>query len=460
MSRLDTVLDRSLVGAVREREDARFLAERAKSLDLLERGRRSMPHGVPMAWMNDLYDHPPVFIDHGEGAHFTDVDGHRYLDMNLADTSMFCGYAPEPVVEAVERQTRRGSQFLLPTEDALWVAEELGRRWPLPAWQFTLSASLANAEAIRLARAATGRDFVLVFDGKYLGHTDEELVALDADGRPCPQFLGLTEGAARKTRIVQFNDVGALEEALADGEVACVVTEPAITDLGVIQPEPGFHEALRHATRETGTLLVLDETHTLICGWGGLVGEWALRPDIVTLGKSIAGGIPIGAYGMTSELAEVLDRPATRSEAEPGTVDQVATGGTFFANALSLAASRAALEHLLTKKAYERARALGAQLADGIEGVFRAAELPWSVQRLFTRSGYTFADSLPANAVEARAALDPELGALIRIHLANRGIWEAGWWAGPAVSIAAVEADIREYVQTLAELTEELTGSR
>jgi glutamate-1-semialdehyde 2,1-aminomutase len=237
------------------------------------------------------------------------------------------------------------------------------------------------------------------------------------------------------------------------------VTEPAITDLGVIQPEPGFHEALRQATRETGTLLVLDETHTLICGCGGLVGEWALQPDIVTLGKSIAGGIPIGTYGMTSELAEVLDRPATRSEAEPGTVDQIATGGTFFANAVSLAASRAALEHLLTKKAYERARALGAQLAEGIEDVFRAAGLPWSVQRLLTRSGYTFADSLPTNAVEARAALDPELGALIRIYLANRGIWEAGWWAGPAVSIAAVQADIGQYLQTLSELTAELTGS-
>lgn len=417
-----------------------------------------MPHGVPMAWMSELYDHPAVFVDHGEGAHFVDVDGHRYLDMNLADTSMFCGYAPEPVVDAVTQQMRRGSQFLLPTDDALWAAEELARRWGVPAWQFTLSASAANAEAIRLARAATDRDVVLMFDGKYLGHSAEVLVALDAEGRTCPQYLGLTDGAAQTTRIVPFNDIAATEEALADGNVACVVTEPALTDLGVIQPGPGFHDALRQATRKAGTLLVLDETHTLICGRSGLVGEWGLEPDIVTLGKSIAGGIPIGAYGMTADLAAVLERPATVSEANMGTVDQVATGGTLFANAVSLAACRAALEHVLKEGAYERVRALGSQLADGIETIIHAFDLPWSVQRLFSRSGYTFASSLPTNAVEARAAFDPDLGALIRLYLANRGIWEAGWWAGPAVSLAADEADIGDYLSALRDFIGQLTN--
>lgn len=444
-----SAIDRSHIRRLKEREDARFVAERPRSVELLERGRRSMPRGVPMSWHSTSFDHPPIFVAEGTGAYFTDVDGHRYLDTNIADISMFCGYAPEPVVEAVSRRVGAGTQFLLPTEDAIWVAEELARRWRMPHWQFTLSATQANTEVIRLARAATDRDKVLVFDGKYHGHLDDTLVALE-DGRLRPEEEGLPASVTDHTRVIQFNDAAALEQALAPGNVACVLTEPAMTNNhGLILPEPGFHEALREATRRTGTLLALDETHTLVGGPGGLTLEWSLEPDIVSLGKSIAGGIPIGAYGMTHELSRAM---TGRDERE----DTVATGGTLFGNALTMAAARAALGEVLTDEAYRRTASLGERLADGIEDAVRRAGLAWSVPRLFARSGYAFAPELPRNAVEARANADPELLRLLRVYLANRGVWEAIEGAGPTVSVPATAEDVDLYVRVFGGLTEEL----
>lgn len=440
-------VDRERVRALRVREDARFLDERPRSRELLERARASMPNGVPMSWMATLYDHPVVFVKEGHGARFTDVDGHSYLDMNIADTSVFCGYAPPPLVQAVTRQIGRGAQFLLPNEDAPWVAEELGRRFGLSRWQFTLSATGANTEAVRVARAKTRREGVLTFDGKYLGHADELLTSLDR-GAVVPEYLGLAASSAANARMIQFNDLQALEEALAGREIACVVTEAAQTDLGVILPDPGFHDALRDLTRAAGTLLVIDETHTLICGPGGLTREWGLAPDLVTMGKSIGGGVAIGAYGMTEEVAAVLepsDDTAALGDAG-GPLPEVAVGGTLYGNALSMAATRATLEHVLTKGAYARAVELGKTLADGIAAAISDAALPWTAQRLFTRSGYTFAPELPATAIEARAATDPELTGLIRVAMANRGVWEAGDWAGPAVSVATVDADVDFYL--------------
>ena len=324
-----------------------------------------MPYGVPMSWMASLWDHPPIFVAEGRGATFADVDGHTYLDFHIADTSAFCGHAPEPVTRAVAEQAARGAQFQLPTEDALWVAAELARRWGLPRWQFTLSATTANVEAIRLARHATGRDTVLMFDGKYHGHGDDTLVILEGD-RSAPEYLGLPAHASRRARIVQFNDLDALARALEPEDVACVLAEPAMTNLTIVMPDAGFHDELRRLTRETGTLLVLDETHTLVCGPGGLVERWGLEPDMVTIGKSIGGGIPVGAYGMTAELAERFEVDEEQFPASGDFVPELATGGTLFANPLSLAASRAALGEVLTDDAYERtpcARSAGSRTA-------------------------------------------------------------------------------------------------
>ena len=313
-------IDRRTLKAVKSREDAAFAQARPRSLALWERAKPVMPNGVPMSWLRTSYDHPPLFVDEGHGARFRDVDGHEYADFNIADMSVFAGHAPEPVVEAVARRAAMGTQFMLPNEDGIWVAEELARRYGLPKWQFTLSATHANTEAIRVARVATGRDKVLFFDGKYHGHFDEAMIEL-ADGRLVPEEAGLPDDATTRTAIVQWNDVEALRAALASREIAIVITEPVMTNnVGLLLPQEGFHEQLRAITRETGTLLAYDETHTQVVGPGGLTRSVGAEPDVVTIGKSLAGGVPLGAYGMTESVAEVLERPgrARRREGHGG----------------------------------------------------------------------------------------------------------------------------------------------
>jgi glutamate-1-semialdehyde aminotransferase len=433
-----------------QRELARFAREHPRCLQLRERARSSMPHGVPMQWMAASFAHP-VWVVEGHGAHFTCADGRDFLDTNVGDKSTFCGFDPEPVVRAVQARVAAGPQFMLPTEDAIVVAEELGRRWGLPSWQFTLSASQANTEALRLARHATGRDRVLMFTGDYAGHVDEFFVPYAADGRLA--FSGLSERVGRDVGVVQFNDVAALARELATGSYACVLTEPALTNSGVVLPEPGFHDALRRLTREHGTLLILDETHTLICGPAGLVGRWSLEPDAVTAGKAIGGGIPLGAYGMTRELAAAFECEATVDGREA----ELATGGTLFGNALSMAAARAALLEVLTDEVYERTAALGARLADGIEAAIAEAGLPWVVQRLYARSGLSFCGRLPRSAGEWDADEQPALNALLRLYLADRGVWEAIETAGPAMSVAATEDDVALYLGVFREFVDKLT---
>jgi glutamate-1-semialdehyde aminotransferase len=351
---------------------------------------------------------------------------------------------------------RTGSQFLMPTEDAIEVAEELGRRWGLPKWQFTLSATAANTEAIRLSRHATGRPAIVTFDGKYHGHADELLVALEK-GRTVPELGGLPPGVETHVRVVPYNDLDAVARALEPGDVACLLAEPALTNVGVVMPDEGFHAALRTLTRDAGTVLVVDETHTLICGRGGLVRRWGLEPDVVVLGKSIGGGVAIGAYGATEEIASRLR--AVDEYRGPGVgEDEVATGGTLFGNPLQLAAARAALTEVLTDDAYERTARLGARLSDGIETVARSAGLPWIAHRLFPRAGYAFDGVLSRTGAAARAAHESELWRVLRLWMANRGVWEAMEWAGPAVSVAATDADVDRYLDVLEGLVGELTA--
>ena len=436
------------IAELTDREEARFLAAGPRSAALLARARQHMPQGVPMGWMALLHGHPPIFVERGEGAYFTDVDGRRFLDMNQADLSINCGYAPPAVAAAVAQRMARGSQFMLPTEDAIWCAEELARRWRLPYWQFTLSASGANAEIIRLARHATGRSRLLFFDGKYHGHIEDSLVVL-RDGVPAPEMAGLAGTAAAQARIVPFNDLDAAERALAPGDVALTFVEPALTNVGVVLPEPGFHAGLRALTRKHGTLLALDETHTQIASPGGLHGAWQLDCDAVGLGKTIGGGIAIGAYGMSESLAKHLIDPPTMPGAPAESVGGVATGGTLYGNALAMAACRATLEAVLTPEGFERTSSLGTRLADGIEAIFGAAGLAWRAQRLMSRSGFTFASRLPRNAAEARALARPDLYRLLRLHMANRGVWESVATAGPTVSFPMTAADVDFYLDRL-----------
>jgi glutamate-1-semialdehyde 2,1-aminomutase len=396
-----------------------------------------------MAWMAQDNDQP-VYIDHGQGPGFTDIDGFTYLDFNASDMAMFCGHANPAIVASVQAQVARSTQFLLPTPDSVEVAEELARRYPVPQWQFTLSATQANTEAIRLARAVTEREVIVLFQGHYHGHFEEGLVDL-ADGQASPVQRGLSKGVTGRVRIAQFNDPGTLAAALEPGDVALVLTEPAMTNnLHLLLPEPGWHQALRGLTRQHGTLLALDETHTHVVGPGGATAMWNLHPDVVTIGKAVAGGLPMGAYGVTAELGEHLD--AARN---------LATGGTLFGNPLSAAAAKAALTQVLVPAAYAHATALGGQLADGIDDAIKAAGLPWTVIRLGPRSGQWYGP-MPRTGAQAHALTDGTLTRLIRIWLANRGIWDALPGAGPTVPVPATPGDLTRYLEAYSGLLAQL----
>jgi glutamate-1-semialdehyde 2,1-aminomutase len=445
-------IDPARVEVIKRREDEAFAAARPRGRALWEQGRSVMPNGVPMSWLRTSYDHLPLFAAGAAGGRFADVDGHEYADFNIADMSMFTGYGHPAVVEAVSRQVAAGAQFLLPTEDSVWVAAELGRRYGLPLWQFTLAATSANTEVIRIARTHTGRAGVMMFDGKYHGHLDEALVEL-SDGVVVAEESGLPPGVTERTMLVPFNDLDALERALGSGQTAVLITEPALTNnVGLMMPDEGFHKALRDLTRSTGTLLAYDETHTQVVGAGGLTAKWGLDPDFVVVGKSIAAGIPMGAYGMTPEVASVVVRDDGRDDDKA----QVAVGGTLFGNALSMAAARATLSEVLTDDAYAHSQRLGAQLADGLETVVGRAGLGWTVHRFWPRSGLTFDPAPARNAVEALRSFDVPLRRLMRVYLANRGVWDAIVGAGPTCSIAATDADVDRYLLAFAELIDEI----
>ncbi len=447
-------IDHALVRELKNREDARFRETHPRSIALRKRARASMPNGVPMAWHMSSYHDLAPWVGEGLGARFTDVDGITYGDFNIADMSMFCGYAPEPLVRAVSERIARGNQFLLPTEDAIVVSEELARRYGLPKWQYTLSASQANTEVIRVARVATGRDAVLLFDGHYLGHFDQALVELDGDGRTVAEERGVPLAATDQTVIVPLNDVPALARALEGRAVAVVLAEPALTNnFGLILPDDGWHDALRALTREHGTLLAIDETHTQVVGPGGLTREWGLDPDLVTCGKSVAGGVPFGAWGMSDEIAEVLHQ--TKGP-DGERANLVAIGGALFANALSMAAARAILTEVLTPAAYASTRRLGGRLAAGMQAAVAAAGLPWHIHHLGPRAGYTYRPDPVRNAAEARFITDDLLTRLIRVWLANRGVWEAIVGAGPVCSVPATDADVDAYLGGWSDLLETL----
>ncbi len=432
-------LDRGRISALHARELACFRQDRPRTLAMIERARAHMPGGMPMAWMATDNDQP-VYVDYGSGPGFTDVDGFSYVDFNASDMAMFCGHANPHIVAAVTAQAARSTQFLLPTPASIEVAEELARRYPVPQWQFTLSATQANTEVIRLARAVTGREVIVLFQGHYHGHFEEGLVDIE-DGQARALQRGLSKGVTGRVRIAQFNDADSVRQALEPGDVALVLTEPAMTNtIHMLLPEPDWHASLRALTREYGTLLSVDETHTHVVGPGGATAIWQLQPDMVTIGKAVAGGLPMGAYGVASGLGEELD--ARRN---------VATGGTLFGNPLSAAAAKAALTRVLVPEAYAHTTALGTELADGISAAIRSAGLPWTVIRFGPRSGQWYGPA-PRTGAQAHAGTDNELTRLIRIWLANRGIWEALPGAGPTVPVPATRADVTRYVQAYADL--------
>jgi glutamate-1-semialdehyde 2,1-aminomutase len=448
-------MDRERLGGLLRAEEERFVAQHPRSRELFEQGRRSLLAGVPMPWMTEWAGSFPVFAAEAQGAHFTDVDGNEYVDFCLGDTGAMAGHSPPAAAEAIAAQAARGVTLMLPSEDSAWVGEELGRRFGLPYWQFALTATDANRFTIRLARAITGRPKVLVYAWCYHGTVDETFaIAVDGETRSRPDNVGPPVDLALTTKAIEWNDVDALDAALAEGDIACVLAEPAMTNVGIIPPEPGYHEALRALTREHGTLLTIDETHTISAGPGGYTRAHGLEPDLVTLGKPIAAGVPAAAYGMSQEVADRVQEYLGTLEA----TDVGGIGGTLSGNALSLAATRATLDRVLTEEAFERMIALGARFEAGVAAAIAANAAPWHVTRLGCRVEYGFSNTPPRNGSEAAATADHELERFLHLHALNRGILMTPFHNMALMCPATTEADVDDHTRAFGEALDALFG--
>lgn len=440
-------IDRDRLARLTAAEEADFAERHPRSKELFERARGVMPGGVPMSWMRKWAGGYPVFVAEAAGAHFRDVDGHDYVDLCLGDTGAMTGHSPGPTVAAVRDQVARGITAMLPTEDSLVVADELRRRFGLPLWQFTLSATDANRHAIRYARHVTGRRKIVVHDYCYHGSVDETFATLDGHRTVARRGnIGAPVAPAETTRVVEFNDVEGLERALAAGDVAAVLCEPALTNVGIVLPEPGYHDALRELTRRHGVLLIVDETHTISVGPGGYTRQHGLEPDLLTVGKAVGGGIPTGAFGMTAQVADAI---AARVQLED--VDVGGIGGTLAGNALSLAAMRATLTQVLTDEAFARMVPLGNRWADGVDAGIARHGLPWHCNRLGARAEYGFTAQAPRNGAEAHAASDFALERYLHLYALNRQVLLTPFHNMALMSPATTEADVDRHTEVFEE---------
>lgn len=397
----------------------------------------------------------PLTVTAAVGSRFICADGHEFVDLCLGDTGAMTGHSPPAAVAAVAEQAARGITLMLPTVDAAVVAEELADRFGLPQWQFTLSATDANRHVIRYARHLTGRPKVLVADSCYHGSVDETFATLDGTGHVVPRRgnIGPPVPPSATTSVVQFNDVEALEAELAGGEIACVLMEPAMTNIGIVLPDPGYHQALRELTRRNGTVLVLDETHTLCAGPGGMTAAEGLEPDIVTLGKAIGSGVPCGAFGMAADLADRVRRSVELEDIDVGGI-----GGTLAGNALSLAAMRATLQQVLTPAAFDTMLPLGARWADGVAGVLASKGVPWHVTRLGARAEYAFAPTPPRTGREAALADDFALQTLLHLSALNAGILLTPFHNMALMAPTTTAADVDRHTEAFAAVVSELVA--
>jgi glutamate-1-semialdehyde 2,1-aminomutase len=446
-------IDRSRIATLMERERQTFRDRHPRSGELEEQAKPSLLFGVPMNWMIRWPGDWPVFVDHAEGAHFTDVDGNTFVDFCLGDTGGMAGHGPKASVAAIAEQAAKGITLMLPTEDAAWVGTEMTRRFKVPLWQFCLTATDANRFVLRWAREITGRPRVVVHNWNYHGSVDETFAQLDDDGnlRPREGLIGQAAPLELTTKVVEINDLEALEAALAPGDVAAVLFEPALTNIGIVLPDPGYHQGVRDLCTKYGTLLVIDETHTICAGPGGCTKAWDLDPDLVTIGKTLGAGVPSAAFGMTQEVAtRIIDHTDWRNS------DVGGTGGTLAGNALSLAAMRATLGEVLTDEAFERMVGLGERFEEGVQGVIDSRELPWHVTRIGCRVEYLFRPDEAKNGAQAAAGQDEELDTLIHLYMLNRGILMTPFHNMSLMSPATTAEDVDRHTQVFAEAADEL----
>ncbi|MER9466319.1 aspartate aminotransferase family protein [Mesorhizobium sp. M0482] len=430
-----------------------FRRARPKSMAKIGNGLPGFFGGVPMHWMNDWPTPFPILVDSAKGAAITDIDGNRLDDFCLGDTGSMFGHSPPPVARAIRRQAGRGLTYMLPSEDALAIGPLLQQRFGLLSWQIATTATDANRFAQRVARAVTGREKILVFNGCYHGSVDETMVRLVA-GKAVnrPGLAGEFRDLTRATDVVEFNDLPALEAALRGNDVACVIAEPVLTNSCMVLPEAGFHDGLRRLTRATGTLLLIDETHTISTGPGGYTSKYGLEPDLFVLGKPIAGGVPASVWGMSEDVAARY--AAYISRKEPG---YSGMGTTLSANPLQFAAMRATLEYVMTDENYSHMDHLAQRLDAGLTAVIDRYRLPWHVARVGARVEFICAPGPLRNGGEAEAAHVPELEAAIHVALVNRGVLIAPFHnmmlISPTTSAAQVNRLITAFGAVAAKLT-------
>ncbi len=448
------VIDRQRLKALMQREQKKFVEERPKSRALFERAGKSLLGGVPMNWMKKWAGAFPPFVREAQGAHFYDVDGHRYVDFCLGDTGAMTGHSPSATVSAVQQQVARGITLMLPSEDAVFVAEELQKRFGLPFWQFALTATDANRFSIRLARHITGRQKILVFNWCYHGTVDESFITLK-DGVSAARRgnLGPPVDPTVTTKVVEFNDLEALEKALEPADVACVLAEPALTNVGIVHPASGFHQAMRDLTRRYGTLLIIDETHTICAGPGGFTRAKNLEPDFLVFGKPIGGGVPGAVYGFTDYVADRITERMNLEDCDTGGI-----GGTLAGNALSLAAMRATLQKVLTKEAFDRMIPMAERWTAGVQKVIDDFGVPWHVTRLGCRAEYLFAAREPRNGTEAHDAMDFDLERFLHLYAMNRGILLTPFHNMALMSPATETEDVDRHSKVFREAVRELVG--
>ena len=447
-------VDRKRIKELMAEEEETFVESHPKSKALFAKAKKSLLAGVPMNWMVRWAGPYPIFSKAAQGTYITDVDGNRYLDLCLGDTGSMFGHSPKAVVDAVTRQVKKGITMMLPTEDSIWVAEELSRRFGLPYWQIAMTATDANRFSIRLAREVTKRDKILVVSGCYHGTVDETLISLD-NGRVVPRSgnIGPPVPPEVTTRAIEFNDIDALEGALRHKDVACVLAEPAMTNRGIILPDPGYHKALRELTRKYESLLIIDETHTLCCGVGGYTRAHNLKPDMITMGKPLASGVPVAAFGISQYVSDKVMKRIL----DDGT-DESGLGGTLSGNALATAAMRATLEKVITEKAFSRMIPLAERFEKGVDEAIKEFGLPWNVTRLGVRIEYHFLSRRPRNGTEADAAKDSELEKLMHLMALNRGILLTPFHNMALISPFTTAKDVDHHTRVFRECAEALVG--
>ncbi len=452
-----TDIDRHRLNQLFERERAEFDRTHPKSKAAYARADHLFGR-VPMTWMNKKAGAFPVYVESARGNRIVDIDGNEYIDFALGDTGSMAGHSAPEVVAAIEHRVRDlgGLTTMLPTEDAEWVGAELARRFGMERWSFSLTATDANRWVIRLVRALTGRSKILFHSYCYHGSVDESLIVVgpNGDSMSRPGNVGSPVDVLETSRVAEFNDLEGLERELAHGDVAAVLIEPALTNIGIVLPEEGYHEGVRALTRKYGALLIIDETHTFSAGAGGATRAWNLEPDIVVIGKAIGGGIPTGAYGLSAEFAE---KALARDDLD--LVDMGGVGGTLAGNPLSVAAMRATLEHVLTDKTFERMIATCDAFVAGFEEILERHDLPWSINQLGARCEYRFRKPYPRNGGEANDAADGDLEDFLHLYLANRGIMLTPFHSMALMCPTTTLDDVSEHHRVFEDAVKELLGA-